>query len=117
MIRRFVMLALLLAPLPAWAHARLVSATPAVGVSVPAAPTELVLRFSEALELRFSTVTVQDAAGARVDKGDLHAGPDGAKSLGLGLNALRSGEYTVTWQVLSVDTHRSEGRFRFQIAP
>lgn len=117
--RAFALPMILLAGFPAssWAHAFLLSATPAVGGTLPAAPAELVLRYSEAPEPRFSSITVQDAAGARVDRGNLHPGADGTNSLAIGLTALKPGTYTVRWQVLSVDTHRTEGSFRFTIAP
>jgi len=47
----------------AFAHAHLVSATPAAGGAVQKAPSEVVLRFSEALENAFSSVVVRDSAG------------------------------------------------------
>ena len=116
--------ALTFALLPAWfpsagafAHARLVSAVPAVGATVNPAPSELVLRFTEAIEPRFSTVAVTDAAGARQERGDLQADSADAKTIRIGLLALKPGTYTVRWQVLSVDTHRAEGAFRFTVAP
>jgi len=110
-------LAQALVPGAARAHAMLASATPRGGESVAAVPAELVLRFTEAVEPGFSTITVQDASGARVDRDNVHPGPQGGKSLAIGLNALAPGDYTVVWRVLSVDTHRTEGRFRFTVAP
>ena len=101
---------------PVLAHALLISAQPRVGATVARAPAELVLSFSEALELRFSTIEVRDAAGTRVDRQDLRLGPGGDKTLAVGLPALPPGTYSVRWQVLSVDTHRTEGSFRFTVA-
>jgi methionine-rich copper-binding protein CopC len=122
MMRRDGWVAALLAcahmfPATAWAHAMLVSASPAVGSIVAQAPAELVLRYSEALEARFSDVSVQDASGIRVDQGNPHPGPDGGTSLAIGLKKLPPGSYLVRWRVLSVDTHRTEGSFRFTVAP
>jgi len=110
-------LTLALAPCAARAHAMLESAAPRVGESLAAVPAELVLRFTEAVEPGFSTITVQDASGARVDRDNVHPGPQGGKSLAIGLKTLAPGEYTVIWHALSVDTHRTEGRFRFTVAP
>jgi methionine-rich copper-binding protein CopC len=104
-------------PRPAWAHAQLVSAQPRVGATVARAPAEIVLRFSESPEPRFSNIEVRDAAGTRVDRQDLRLGPDGDKTLAVGLPSLPPGTYLVRWQVLSVDTHRTEGSFRFTVAP
>ena len=56
----------------AWAHAELKQASPAVDSTVPAAPTEVTLNFSERLESAFSAVIVRSAVGKRVDKADGH---------------------------------------------
>src|SRR5262249_94468 len=53
----------------AWAHAFLDEATPRVGSTVRVAPSELTLRFTQDIEPAFSTVTITDAAGQRVDAG------------------------------------------------
>ena len=114
MVRWIALLLACAAPLPAGAHALLKKASPPVGATVAAAPAEIGLDFSEALEPRFCTVTVQDAAGARVDRDDLHgAGPH----LAIGLTPLKPGTYKVVWHALSVDTHRTEGSFNFTVAP
>ncbi len=54
---------LALAASPAFAHAHLEKATPAVGGTV-SSPTELRLEFSEGVEPKFSKVTVTGPAGA-----------------------------------------------------
>ena len=51
------------------AHAFLDHASPLVGSTVPTAPHELTLSFTQNLEPAFSTVEVIDANGARVDQG------------------------------------------------
>ena len=45
----------------AFAHAHLVRATPAAGGTVQAAPSEVMLRFSEKLEPKFSSAVVRDS--------------------------------------------------------
>ncbi len=84
-----VMLLLLLPPLfapsIAFAHAQLRQADPPVGSVVHSPPAQMELTFSEAIEPRFSTVAVTDAAGLQVDKHDLHAMPGDAKRLAVGL--------------------------------
>ena len=111
---RVAILLTCLAPLPAAAHALLKKASPLVGSTVAAAPAEVGMDFSEGVEPSFCTVTVQDAAGARVDHNDLH----GAGShLAIGVGPLPPGTYKVVWHALSVDTHRTEGSFSFTVAP
>ena len=120
-MRRIAIALLLLAGLPwsapAWAHAQLISAQPRVGATVARAPAEIMLRFTEALEPHFSSIVVSDAAGTRMDWQDLRLGPGGDQTIVVGLRNLPPGTYSVRWQVLSVDTHRSEGSFRFTVAP
>jgi len=120
-MKRFVLAAavllggLVLAP-AAFAHAHLQAAQPPVGGTVSAAPTEVVLIFSEAVEPSLCTVEVKDASGARFDAGAAHAGADG-KHLAVGLKLLSPGVYTVEWHATSVDTHRTQGKFTFTIKP
>lgn len=112
-----VLVSALAAAQAAFAHAQLRRAVPPVGGTVTAPPAEVVLTFSEAVEPRLSTITVQDAAGARVDAGDPHAVEGDGKRLALAVKRLAPGVYTVTWHATSVDTHRTEGSFRFTVQP
>ncbi len=107
--------ALLPAASPAFAHARLRASAPAVDATV-ASPAEVSITFSESLEPRFSTIEVTDAAGVRVDQGDLHLVGGDAKIVAIGLKALPNGKYTVLWHATSVDTHKTEGTFTFTVA-
>lgn len=111
------LLLVLTAACPAFAHALLRGALPPVGGSVTAVPAEVVLSFSEAVEPRFSTIVVQDAAGARVDAGEPHLVNGDGKRLAVSLKATPPGAYTVIWHAISVDTHRTEGTFRFTVQP
>ena len=60
----------------AQAHAFLDHAEPRVGSTVPTAPRELSLSFTQNLEPAFSTVEVRDANGARVDQGKAQISAD-----------------------------------------
>jgi methionine-rich copper-binding protein CopC len=96
----------------AQAHAFLDHAEPRVGSTVPAAPRELALFFTQNLEPAFSSVEVSDAHGERVDLGKPKIS---ASTMRVGLKQLPPGTYRVRWQVLSVDTHTSEGNFTFHV--
>lgn len=100
---------------PAWAHANLRSAAPAQDATLTVAPPEVSLAFSEAVEPRFSSIEVVDAAGTRVDDASAHAAGDG-EHLAVGLKRLAPGAYTVRWQVTSVDTHKTSGSYHFTVA-
>jgi hypothetical protein len=94
------------------AHAFLDHAEPRVGSTVPSAPRELLLSFTQNLEPAFSLVEVSDANGGRVDVGKPRFS---AAVMRVGLKPLPPGTYRVRWQVLSVDTHTTEGSFTFHV--
>lgn len=109
--------ALLLAAPAVRAHAILERASPAVGSTVRASPAEVALRFTENLEAAFSSIAVTGPDGARVDSGDLHVDPGEPMVLRVSLKRLAPGSYKVVWRVVSVDTHVTEGDFKFTVAP
>lgn len=100
----------------AWAHAHLARAVPSAGAALHAAPAELRLWFTEALEGRLSELTVLDPAGQQVDKRDMHLDPADAKVMVVSLGALPAGSYTVVWKAVSVDSHTTHGDFLFTLA-
>ena len=109
--------AILLAVMPstgAQAHAFLDHAEPRVGSTVPTAPRELALFYTQNLEPAFSSVEVSDANGARVDLGKPTIS---ASTMRVGLKPLPPGTYRVRWHVLSVDTHTTQGSFTFHVKP
>jgi copper resistance protein C len=118
MIMRFIVtvLALLVAPAAASAHAMLDHAAPAVGSAVAAAPNEVVLSFTEKLEPKFSSIEVRDAKGAAMQTGKAALGGSSTE-LRVALKPLPPGTYKVIWRVLSVDTHRTNGSFSFRVGP
>ena len=122
MLRPTAALLALIAPVLFWtgaveAHAYLQRAAPLVGSTIPASPPDLTLDYSEPIESHFSAVVVMDAAGQRVDKNDVHVSPENPKRLVVGLHPLKQGTYKVEWHIISVDTHRTDGRFTFSVQP
>jgi methionine-rich copper-binding protein CopC len=94
----------------AHAHAMLDHAVPAVGSTVASAH-QVTLYFTEQLEPKFSGATVHSATGARVDRGASVHG----NVMRISLKALPPGTYMVAWHALSVDTHRTQGSFSFNV--
>lgn len=107
--------ALVLATWRAEAHAQLRHADPPVGASLGVAPAQVSLIFSEGVEPAFSSVTVTDAAGARVDRDDLRRDLAQITHLLLGLKSLSPGSYRVDWKVTSIDTHKTQGSYSFVV--
>jgi methionine-rich copper-binding protein CopC len=108
-------LAVLMLSMPtssAWAHAFLDRAEPRVGNGVAAPPREVTLWFTQKLEPAFSSVTVTNAKGERVDTGKARVN---GNQMSISLRPGGSGTYHVNWHVLSVDTHTTDGNFTFQV--
>ena len=109
---RLIPLLLLLAMGEARAHAMLDHAEPRVGNKVATAPREVTLWFTQKLEAAFSTITVTNAAGQRVDTGKTRVS---GNQMSVSLRTGGAGTYHVMWRVLSVDTHTTDGTFTFQV--
>ena len=103
---------LLLATGEAGAHAFLDHAEPRVGNKVASPPREVTLTFTQKLEPAFSTITVTNDAGQRIDSGKTRVS---GSQMSISLKAGGSGTYHVNWRVLSVDTHTTDGNFTFQV--
>jgi methionine-rich copper-binding protein CopC len=97
------------------AHAFLERAEPAVGSTAKTAPAAVVLHFTQAIEPAFASVTVDGPDGKPIPaEAPVHPADD---ALSLRLPALGPGAYVVHWKVMSIDTHATEGSFRFTVAP
>jgi periplasmic copper chaperone A len=99
----------------AFAHAHLRTASPPPDGTTSSRPTEVSITFSEGVEPKFSTIHVTDAAGNRFDEGSPRVAGDN-KQLMVALKPLSPGAYTVTWHATSVDTHQTDGTYRFTVA-
>ncbi|MGW1745369.1 copper resistance protein CopC [Streptomyces sp. NPDC002092] len=99
---------------PASAHAALTGSDPAQGVVVDKAPSQVTLTFSEKVATSEDSLRVLDPKGKRVDTGKPSnvSGTSYAVPLHSGLP---DGTYTVSWQVVSADSHPVAGAFTFSI--
>ena len=93
-----------------FAHAMLERASPPVGGSVTGSPGEVRLWFSEAIERRFSGAEVTGPSGRIEGRASVSG-----NQLVIGLPRLAPGSYRVNWHVISVDTHKTEGSFTFEV--
>jgi len=107
-----VPLLLLLATGEAAAHTTLDHAEPRVGTKVATTPSEVTLWFTQKLEPAFSTVAVTDSAGKRADTGKPRVS---GSQMSITLRPGGSGTYHVKWHVLSVDSHATDGSFKFEV--
>lgn len=96
----------------AYAHALLDHAEPRVGNKVASPPRAVTLYFTQKLEPAFSSVTVTGPSGQRVDAGKARVN---GSQMSVMLKGGGVGTYHVNWHVLSVDTHKTDGSFTFQV--
>lgn len=94
------------------AHANLIDASPASGEQVEEPPDELVLTYSEGVQI--ADVSVESADGERID-GDARIDEDDRAIVHVPLEDVENGTYVVQWEVLSVDGHTTSGSFFFVI--
>ncbi|WP_406469301.1 copper resistance protein CopC [Streptomyces hirsutus] len=106
--------ALLAGAAPASAHAALTGSDPRQGTVVDKAPAQVSLTFSEPVAVSDDALRVLDPKGERVDKGD-PAGTSGTTYTVQLLGGLPDGTYTVTYQVVSADSHPVAGAFTFSV--
>src|SRR2546426_6862433 len=108
-----VLVALTAAP-AAFAHAILTVTSPGNDSIVQHSPPAVLLQFNEAVETQFGSVRVYDCNAKRVDSGSITR-PD-EKTVSAVINpSLPNGTYTVTWRVISADSHPVSGAFIFHV--
>jgi copper transport protein len=105
--------ALLAAGVPASAHAALTGSDPRQGAVVDQAPEQISLTFSETVSLSDDALRVLGPKGERADTGEAR-GVGATYSVKL-RPGLPDGTYTVSYQVVSADSHPVAGAFTFSI--
>ncbi len=96
---------------PAYAHAMLERASPSAGTAASGSPGAVRMWFTEKLESKFSGATITGPSGQKVGG---RASVSGSQ-MTVGLPRLGAGLYRVNWHAVSVDTHRTEGSFTFEV--
>ena len=104
-----------LAPDLGRAHAFLVKSAPAARATLARAPDRVQLWFNERLEPAYSSISVWDAAGAKIESGAAAVSAEDPRRLELALPALRPGRYVARFRVLSVDGHVVESSVPFTV--
>jgi methionine-rich copper-binding protein CopC len=102
----------------AFAHAFLDHAVPAVGATVTGSPNELELSFTQNIVPAFSSAEIASAEGGAIPTGNasVDSGSPNVMHVRIG-RALKPGVYLVSWHVVSIDTHRTSGTYKFTVAP
>jgi len=107
-------LALIVNPATLAAHAYPAVSIPNNGATVRESPREVRIQFTEGVEIGFSQIIVKGPKGEIVSEGKLRQLAN--DTLAVDVKPLAAGNYSVEWQVLSVDTHITDGTLRFTVA-
>ncbi|MDO0926917.1 copper resistance protein CopC [Streptomyces sp. TG1A-8] len=99
---------------PASAHAALTGSAPAQGVVVDEAPSQVSLTFSEKVAMNDDSLRVLDPRGGKVEVGP-PANVSGTTYAVRLRSGLGKGTYTVTYQVVSEDSHPVSGAYTFSV--
>src|SRR6266498_440881 len=102
---------------PATAHAVLVATTPAGFQVLDTAPREITLRFSETVDVSLAEVRLLGPRGADIGGVSRPAYPAGKPdTISVTVpKKLAGGTYTVTYRVVSADSHPVSGAFAFSV--
>ncbi|MGQ0778978.1 MAG: copper resistance CopC/CopD family protein [Pseudonocardiales bacterium] len=98
------------------AHAALASTDPPADTVLSSVPTHVRLTFTEPVQVATGGVRVFDPDGRQVDNGQvIHPDGDGPV-VQVGLRPVTAlGSYTVSWRVISTDSHPVAGAFTFSV--
>lgn len=101
----------------AWAHAALVKSAPGSRETLNKPPTRIVLKFSEAVEPKFSSVRLEGADGNALPLETLELSPGDPTQIEIAVpQVLLPGSYTVRYRVLSQDGHVVKYGYTFRVA-
>ena len=106
------LVAALTVPPAAFAHARLLSTSPADGAVVPTPPREVLVRFDDKVRPLSGTTVVRNSDRRSVVAGKPHSVGD---EVVIPLRRLANGAYSVRWRVLSDDGHTIQGVSAFAV--
>lgn len=101
---------------PALAHTALVASDPVDGAVLESPPREIVLRFSQPVTTSVDSVRLVAADGSELPAYSQPDPSDRSRVVAHPPEGLTNGAYTVTWTVLSADSHPVSGSFTITLA-
>lgn len=96
------------------AHSFPESENPSAGETLNASPARITIKYDAPIEKMFASIRVLDASGKDEAAGAPEVSADGL-TLSVKVSALRPGDYTVTWGVVCIDTHHTNGSYNFTV--
>jgi methionine-rich copper-binding protein CopC len=105
----------MLAASPAFAHARLVSSTPAANATVQTGPRTITLVFNERVVPAFSKIELTMPEHGMNVPVNSTVSEDGKRIIGTLQSPLHKGSYAVHWTAAGSDGHKMEGHINFRV--
>lgn len=99
----------------AYAHSFPDQESPKAGETLAVAPAQVAIKYDAPIEKLFAQLQVLDANG----KNEAAGAPtisDDSLTLSVKLGALPPGVYTVEWAVVCIDSHHTNGSYKFTVA-
>ena len=90
---------------------------PASGTTLTTSPKLLELHFSEGVDPGASHASVTGSNGEAMQTGAPFTGAETADLNVPLIGTLQPGSYTVSWQALAEDGHKSTGQYSFSVGP
>ncbi len=113
-----VVVAALVLPSGASAHAYLTKTVPSASGILNSPPPAVELTFDEAVEPRFAIISVTSASGKQETTAPVARSPSNPDTLQVPLRPhLPQGWYLIYWRAISVDGHPVQGAFTFAVGP
>jgi copper transport protein len=107
-------LAALVLPGTAWAHATLLGMTPGTGQRLASSPRVVTLSFDQSVKTLPNGIRVYDARGKLVS-GVARGVPGDPRAVEVTVRRLTRGAYTVRWSAISNDSHVGHGVYTFGV--
>ncbi len=95
------------------AHAYISQSTPYENAELDSSPTVIKISFTEKIDTGLSQIKLQNMTTGKTVSGKLSS--EGETTLLLSVPKLDDGVYRVSWQALSLDTHTTDGSYRFAV--
>lgn len=95
------------------AHAYVSESSPFQDEELANSPSQIKLKFTEKIDTKLSSISLVNSKDSSSIVGELSSSGD--STLVLTIPKLDKGIYKVSWQVLSLDSHTTEGSYRFAV--
>ena len=99
----------------ALAHGKLLSSDPANGSAVATAPVEIRMKFSEPIEIAFTSVKLLGPEAKEIATVKAQAGKEDARTAVVPLPGLAAGNYRAQWSTMGHDGHHVKGEIAFTV--